>query len=300
MDNTTPINLTSLTSNGKNVNILVPDGKLSLTTKGALEVFFIGTGAAFAQQHFHTNFLLIKGNTHLLVDFGTSGPISFPATTGRSATDVEAIMPTHSHFDHTGGIEYLALLNRYVGVMGMQRPKLKMIINEQYQRALWEMTLRGGMEWNEVNKEGERLTFTDFFDVVRPVLKTQEPREIWELTYGDLHLEIFRTNHLPKQPFPWQQDFVTYGMFVDGRVFISGDTVFDPELIGLYADRAEWMFHDSQFFPNPVHASLPELRTLPSHVKEKMFLVHYPDNKEEHNISDFAGWTKQGHRYIFE
>jgi hydroxyacylglutathione hydrolase len=285
-------------AHSEQLQIVVPNGKIDLTTDGALEVFFIGTGAAFAQQHFHTNYLIIKGNTHLLVDFGTTGPIAFPATTGRQATDIEAILPTHSHFDHTGGIEYLALLNRYVGA-SLQRPKLKMIINDQYQRTLWEMTLRGGMEWNEVNKEGERLTFTDFFDVVRPQLKTQEPREVWELQFQDIHLEIFRTNHLPKQPFPWQQGFITYGLFIDNRVFVSGDTVFDTELIEMYAERSEWMFHDTQFFPNPVHASLPELRTLPEAVKRKMFLMHYPDNPDQHDIDDFAGWTKQGYRYIF-
>jgi ribonuclease BN (tRNA processing enzyme) len=290
-------------SNGtsKPPRIVKPEGKLELSNRdGALEVFFIGTGAAFAQQHFQTNFLIIKGNTHLLVDFGTTGPTAFPSTTGCSPIDIEAILPTHSHFDHTGGIEYLALLNRYVGMTAMQRPKLKMIINEQYQRVLWEMTLRGGMEWNEVNGEGERLNFTDFFDLVRPTLKTQMPREIWEVEFEGIHLEIFRTNHLPKQPFPWQQGFITYGLFIDNRVFVSGDTVFDAELVGMYADRAEWMFHDSQFTPNPVHASLPELRMLPEHIKKKMFLVHYPDNPEEHDVSDFAGWTKQGHRYIFE
>jgi ribonuclease BN (tRNA processing enzyme) len=281
------------------IRILPPEQKLSLTNDGTLEIFFIGTGAAFAQQHFHTNFLIIKGETHLLVDFGTNGPIAFPATTGLPATDIEALLPTHSHFDHTGGIEYLALLNRYVG-SSLQRPKLKIIINEQYQRVLWEMTLRGGMEWNEVNKEGERLSFEDFFDIVRPSIKTYEPREIWQVQFGDVHLEIFRTNHLPKQPYPWQQGFITYGIFIDNRIFVSGDTVFDPELIYLYADRAEWMFHDSQLFPNPVHASLQELRTLPEAIKKKMFLVHYPDNHEEHDVSDFAGWTEQGYRYIFE
>lgn len=280
---------------------IVPiDGQLSLSNDGALEVFFIGTGAAFAQQHFQTNFLIIKGNTHILVDFGTTGPIAFPATTKQQATAVRTILPTHSHFDHTGGIEYLALLNRYVGMTTLHHPKLKMIINEQYQRVLWEMTLRGGMEWNEVNGDGERLSFTDFFDIVRPSLKTQSPREIWEIDYHGIHLEIFRTNHLPKQPFPWQQSFITYGLFIDGRIFVSGDTVFDEELITMYADRSEYMFHDSQFFPNPVHASLPELRTLPEFIRKKMFLVHYPDNSEDHNIDGFAGLTQQGFRYIFD
>ena len=45
-------------------NILKNDGKL--------EVFFIGVGSAFALKHNQTNFLIIKGDKHILVDFGMS------------------------------------------------------------------------------------------------------------------------------------------------------------------------------------------------------------------------------------
>jgi len=93
---------------------------------------------------------------------------------------------------------------------------------------------------------------------------------------------------------------VTYGLFIDDRIFISGDTVYDTDLIDLYADRAEYMFHDCSFMPNPVHASLPELRMLHVEIKKKMFLMHYPDKSADHDFMGFAGLTRQGVRYIFD
>ncbi|MBI3259220.1 MAG: hypothetical protein HYZ54_07090, partial [Ignavibacteriae bacterium] len=87
---------------------------------------------------------------------------------------------------------------------------------------------------------------------------------------------------------------------VDNRIFISGDTKFDRELIDMYSNRSEWMFHDSQINPNPVHACLPELKTLPEEITKKMFLMHYPDNAKANPIEEFAGWAQQGMRYIFD
>ena len=280
---------------------IVPiDGKLSLTNDGNLEVFFIGTGSAFAKTHYQTNFLIIKGDKHVLIDFGTTGPVALEATTGLEVPDIEVFLPTHSHCDHIGGVEYLALMNRYVGIKYLNKPKLTMLINEPYEKVLWEMSLRGGMEWNEVNGEGKRLGFDDFFDVVRPTLKITEPREIWEVNYGDIHIELFRTNHIPEQAPSSEEAFITFGLYIDNRIFISGDTKFDQELIDMYAHRSEWMFHDTQIHPNPVHACLPELKTLPATITKKMFLVHYPDTAQTNPIDEFAGWAQQGIRYIFD
>lgn len=80
----------------------------------------------------------------------------------------------------------------------------------------------------------------------------------------------------------------------DGHVFISCDTRFDRELIDLYAERSSIMFHDCQFFKGGVHASLEELKTLPPKIKEKMYLMHYGDNWEIQDISEFAGLAQQG------
>jgi len=282
------------------------DKKLSLKNDGRLEIAFIGTGSAFAKTLFQTNFLIIKGGTHIMVDFGMTGPRALMVHAGLDVTDLEVFLPTHSHADHVGGLEATALMNRYVGRKFMGKPKLKAIISEPYQEVLWDRTLRGGMEWNEETDDKKRLCFTDFFDVIRPRWLTQQPREIWTVELGGIRMEMFRTKHIPDTAADWQASFISYGLFISlGRrddlgIFISGDSRWDPELIDYYAPRSEFLFHDVQFFPGAVHAPLADLKNLRADVKERTALVHYADNWPQQDISGFAGWAKEGHRYIFD
>jgi ribonuclease BN (tRNA processing enzyme) len=273
---------------------------LSLTNDGALELFFIGVGSGLADEHFYTNLLLIKGDTHIMVDFGEGASHALRETSGLTKFAIETVLPTHSHDDHVGGIGTLAVANRYVSTAIMGKPKLKMIIGEEFQRELWTHTLQGSLEHNEVDPDGARLQFSDYFEVVRPEWARWRPRETWIVDYGGIHLEMFRTIHIPEQSRSVEAHYISYGLFIDDHVFYSGDTKFDPDLIGIYGARSEAMFHDVQFFDKGVHAPLESLRTLPADVRSRMHLVHYADSYREQDISGFAGWTKQAHRYIFE
>ncbi len=271
-----------------------------MRNNGELELFFIGTGSAFAKKLNQTNFLIIKGDAHIMVDFGMTGPRALLATAGLEPTDIEVVLPTHCHGDHVAGIEGLALMNRYVGQRFMDKPLLEIIIAEDYQELLWEQSLKGGLSPNEkTHHPSGLLEFTDFFKVVRPQLKTRQPREIFELDFKGIRLEIFRTFHIPEGAASWKDSVLSYGLFVDQRVFFSGDTQFDRELIDLYWEKSEVMFQDVQFFTGGVHNSLEELNTLPPEIKTKMYLVHYNDAWLEKDITGFGGWCEQGVRYLF-
>ncbi|MFC2171038.1 MBL fold metallo-hydrolase [Acidobacteriota bacterium] len=278
---------------------ITEDG-FGLKNNGQLEVFFIGVGSAFAVTHHQTNFIIVKGDTHIMVDFGMTGPSALLDTTGLKPTDIEVVLPTHSHADHVGGLECLALMNRYVGRKLMNKPKTKIIVTGEYQRILWDYTLRGGLEWNEERDTRIKLSFGDFFEIVHPQWKTYQPRETFEVEFGGIKVEFFRTKHIPEQAESWEASFLSYGLMIDDRVFVSGDTRFDPDLVDMYVDKAEVMFHDVQFFPGAVHAPLEDLKTLPVKAKEKMYLTHYADNWQNQDISDFAGWATQGVRYCFD
>jgi ribonuclease BN (tRNA processing enzyme) len=268
-----------------------------ICNSGKLEILFLGVGSAFSVKNNQTNFLIIKGDKHILVDFGMTGPKALNQH-GIDLFDITTVLPTHSHADHIGGIECLSLMNRYVGVPFKKKEKLKMIITEEYQRILWENSLRGGLEYNE-ESQGKRLNLVDYFNVVRPQWKAHQPREIFEIKYEGIKLEIFRTKHVPEQSVAWQDSFISYGLFIDDSVFVSCDTRFDRDLIDLYAAKSDVMFHDVQFFPGAVHAPLADLKELPYYIKEKMILIHYADDYEKHDVSDFKGYAKEGYRYSF-
>jgi len=280
---------------------LRPDEKLPLSNSGELWCFFIGTGSMFALKSYQTNFLLVKGNDHLLVDFGMTGPLALSHMARREAADIRAVLVTHAHEDHAGGVGYLALANRYIGIPFMKAPKLKLVVAPPFEPLFWEHSLRGSLGWNEGEPTAERnLDMHDYFDLVRPSALSSRGRETWLANVGSIQVELFRTRHIPERATSWRDAWYSYGLYVDGRVFFSGDSQFDRELIDEYeALGVEHYFHDVQFFPGAVHAPLADLRKLPEPIRQRMWLMHYSDNYESQDPSGFAGWAKQGVVYDF-
>lgn len=281
------------------MKILNVNKDLKLKNDGKLEFVFIGTGTAFSTELGNNNLIIIKGDTHILVDFGVTAPFMLKDSTGLDVFDFECIFPTHSHSDHIGGLEFLTLQNRYIG-MRQGKSKLKMIIPEEYKEILWEYSLRGGLQFNELAEDERKMKFADYYDFLIPEMIYNNDRKKYLIEVGGVKLEIFTTNHIPDVAESPKDAFITYGLYVDDRIFFSGDTKFDLNLINDYKDRSEILFHDCSFNPNPVHADLKSLRTLPDEIKQKMYLMHYSEDFEKYNIDDFAGLAKSGVRYIFD
>lgn len=272
---------------------------LPLSNDGNLEIVFIGVGNAFSQTLHNLNLILIKGDTHILIDFGLRGPHGLMQNTGLSNHDIEVILPTHSHSDHIGALELLTLTNRYIGRTVFKKPKLKMIITEKYQTQLWDHSLKGGLACNEINEFSEYLGFNDYYDVVHPTKFEKNNKQRHLINFGGIKLEFFRTNHVPDIAKSAQEAFLSYGLMIDDKVLFSGDTKFDKDLINEYGDDADVIFHDCSFMSNPVHASIDELRTLDKKYKDKMLLMHYSDDYEKHDTSGFMGLAKEGVIYSF-
>ena len=271
---------------------------LKLTNDGNLTFLFIGVGSAFTKKMNQTNLLIIKGDDHLLIDCGTKCSTAF-LNLGIPITDIENYFITHSHADHIGGIEEAALMARYVS-----KKKLTMIINETYQKILWDMSLKGGIAYNE-EKAGNILSFTDFFNPIRPKKLKEFKRETFHAKMNSIDVKFMRTKHIPDSSDTWESSFWSCGIIIDDRVLFTSDTKYDPELITEYDSKFnfEHIFHDCQLFTGGVHASLDELNQLPSDIKKKICLTHYGDNWESftQKVKDygFKGFAKEKTYYIF-
>jgi hypothetical protein len=69
-------------------------------------------------------------------------------------------------------------------------------------------------------------------------------------------------------------------------------------------DRASTVFHDVQLLdqPDPVHALIGDLRTLPEAIRRKTWLYHYGDDWDAGPFDDvsesFRGFVEPWKRYV--
>jgi ribonuclease BN (tRNA processing enzyme) len=183
----------------------------------------------------------------------------------------------------------------------LTRSKPQVIITEEYQQMLWEESLRGGCAHNE-DHDGRQLTFTDYWDVIRPEPAPGLPRNACEVAKGPINLKLIRTRHYPEQAPSWKESAYSVGLIINDKVLFTGDTMYDPQLISeLDAEFSfDYIFHDVQFFKGGIHCSLEELEQQPDHVKKRTMLMHYPDSFQNHLKrvrSQFLGFARQGHAY---
>jgi ribonuclease BN (tRNA processing enzyme) len=272
---------------------------IRLENDGCLEISFIGAGSAFSKKHFQNNVLLVQGPSHVLVDCGSRAPEAL-ALLGLSVTDITTYLVTHSHADHIGGLEEVMLQNRY-----RAHRRSRIILTDKMRHILWGTSLRGGAAFNEVH-DGEPLRFEDFFEQLTPRRHRGADRELSSIDEGPLHLDLFRTKHIPDSSPTWATSFPSYGLVIDGRVLFTSDSRYDPEMI-LDMERRfgiEAIFHDCQDRTGGVHASLEELSGLPPETRAKTRLMHYGDEaeklRERAEKLGFAGLAEEWATYRFE
>ncbi len=269
--------------------------KINLTNNGNLQAFFIGTGSAFSKVNFQNNVLLIKGNDHILIDCGNICPYAL-STYNTPISEIKNVLITHSHADHIGGLEEMALAGRYIS-----KTKPKIIITDEYKELLWNESLKGGCSYGEQSIHGKFMTFDDYFEQQKPKELTTTPRPMYKANVGSIKLTIFRTNHIPSGQDNWKDCFYSTGVLVDDRVLFTSDTKFDKDLLNYMTSQynIDYIFHDCQFFDGGVHAGYNELKSLDTKIKNKIILCHYGDDfkKISPQKDGFIGFAKKGVYY---
>ncbi|WP_274361610.1 MBL fold metallo-hydrolase [Paenibacillus thermotolerans] len=231
----------------------------------SVEVTMIGTGSAFAKRYFNNNALVKVDGYQLLLDCGVTAPYALHRL-DVGFTDIDALLVTHIHGDHVGGLEEFAFQ-----MMFKYRKKPVLYVPSTIVETLWNSTLKGAMEVVEQGLD----TLDAYFQVI-PV----EPRKPTALSEG-LTVELIPTLHIPGRP--------SYGVLMNDTLFYSSDLVFDEALLTSMIDegRCRHIMHDCQLIgKGEVHTTLTELLSLPPRIQERIWLMHYGDEMEQ-----FVGQT---------
>jgi ribonuclease BN (tRNA processing enzyme) len=226
-----------------------------------VKILPLGVGDAFASRYYSTSLAVGHDDRWLLVD--CPHPIrKMLREAGESSGvhldvgDFEALLLTHCHADHCSGVEGYLFFEHFV-----RGRKAKLAAHPEVHDALWPEHLAAGMH-QLLHADGcvSRHEAGDFIDPI-PLIEGQAAH------IGPFTVEVRRTiHHIP-----------TFAMRISagGRsIGISADTSFDEGLLD-WLFEADRVVHETNY---GIHTPYASLAALPEARRERMWLVHYPDD----------------------
>lgn len=272
-----------------------------------MHIHFLGTGSAFTQRNWQTNFLIRAQGKRLLIDCGSDIRRSL-AEAGYGYRDLDAVYISHQHADHIGGMEWLAFLTYFDPDCG----KLPIYVAQDVD--LWDNHLKESLTYL-VGRLAEHRDYFDWQELLIPATVD-----------SDVFPEPFEFGHLKMEPVPvWHvvgeiqepgYSMRSFGLRISGKeepnVFWTSDTIYHPDHLMEHYEWADWILHDCETIMvneghpvnclpirSNVHPHFLDLADLPDRIKKKMLLIHYQDNVLNKQGRVSQNWKAEAKRYGF-
>ncbi|MBP2626613.1 MAG: hypothetical protein H6Q68_1324 [Firmicutes bacterium] len=233
-----------------------------------MRVIPLGVGGAFTDRFYHTNYLVEIPECRLLIDIGTTIRYSLLAA-GYTAQDINAVVLTHFHSDHVGGLEEFSQRCRY---MYQYRPTIY-AMPDQVPLLASLFALHGA-------KPADYLNVTT---VENPIVINNTGDAQYQLEYYStigLHAQV-TSNYMISIRQKGRDNKAI-------RVVFTGDIgpIEKSELGRLVANpETVAVFHDCHTgsTPTPAHPSLEQMKDLyPLEQRGKIHVIHYSDNIDQY------------------
>lgn len=229
-----------------------------------MRVLTLGIGDAFTEHYFGSSAVIAHEDRHVLLDCPDLIHRALRSSTIKAHWKVDAsmiddVIITHLHGDHCNGLESFGFAHMFL----RKRDGLPMMPPRVH-----TSKLSGGMLWERlrpamgVDRMGNPTrALEDLFDL--RVLEPEHPATVAGLT---VHCRF--TLH----PIPCLGLKISDGKHTLGW---SGDTPFEQAHIDWLSD-ADVVVHECNY--PPAHTAIDELNALPKELRQKMRLIHLPDN----------------------
>lgn len=263
------------------------------TSAPSIDLVMLGTGGAFTdyRTNYHNNAAVRTQEGWVLIDCGGTAIQSLKEL-NISPHEVCAVIVTHMHGDHVGGIEQLIWERFYTGPEGFPVwAKTKIIcpadlkgdIYQFLEPCLREFTgsdgtiWQGGadklVEWEMTHSKFLSPIFEETADPIsgeKLILRKDPPTHI---DVGNVRFTFFNVPHSDKK---------AYGLRIESNnthIIFTSDTTFRGDVVESWVqDGAQAVFHDCMFFPlypGTVHTHFVQLMELPDEVKRRVILMHH-------------------------